>query len=176
LRKLLVSAVVVAAVAMGSVAALACGDKLMLLIGHSRYQQVYNSHPASILAFTRRDSAVPGIVSELEHQPPLKRGGHKFYSVDDLSRLDDALKAQQYDLVLADVTDADSLNQRLLSAPFKPLVLPVVFNSSKADAKAVEKKFHCILKAPGSPSNYLAAINDAMEVRLKGGSLKAVQR
>jgi hypothetical protein len=106
----------------------------------------------------------------------LKRGGHKFYSVDDLSRLDDALKAQQYDLVLADVTDADSLNQRLLSAPFKPVVLPVVFNSSKAEAKAVEKKFHCILKAPGSPSNYLAAINDAMEVRLKGGSLKAVHR
>ena len=75
-----------------------------------------------------------------------------------------------------DVTDADSLNQRLLSAPFKPVVLPVVFNSSKAEAKAVEKKFHCILKAPGSPSNYLAAINDAMEVRLKGGSLKAVHR
>lgn len=173
MRSLLVTAIVVAAVPLGSIVMFACGDKLMLLIGHSRYQQVYNTHPASILALTRQNSAVSGIVNELEHQPPLKRGGHKFYNVDDLSRLDEALKAGQYDLVLADVTDADGLDQHLQSARSKPVVLPVVYNSTKAEARAVEKKFHCILKSPGSPSNYLAAIDDAMEVRLKGGSFKA---
>ena len=167
---------VFAAVALGPIAAFACGDKLMLLIGSARYQQVYNAHPASILAFTRQNSAIPEIVSELEHQTVLKRGGHKFYSVDDLSRLDEALKARQYDLVLADVTDADSLAQRLQAAPSKAVVLPVVYNSTKAEAKAVEKKFHCVLKAPGSPSNYLEAIYVAMEVRLKRGSGKAEHR
>jgi hypothetical protein len=169
-------ATVGAAVALGPIAAFACGDKLMLLIGNTRYQQVYNAHPASILALTRQNSAVSGIVSELEHQPPLKRGGHKFYSVDDLSSLDEALKTGKYDLVLAEVSDADGLQQRLQSAPSSPLVLPVVFNSTKAEAKAVEKKFHCVLKAPGAPSNYLTAIADAMEVRLKGGTVKPAGR
>jgi hypothetical protein len=176
LRRSLVTAMVGAAVALGPIAAFACGDKLMLLIGNARYRQVYNAHPASILAFTRQNSVVPGIVSELEHQPPLKRGGHKFYSVDDLSRLDEALKAGQYDLVLADVADADSLEQHLQSGPSRPMMLPVVSNSTKAETKAVEKKFHCVLKAPGSPSNYLAAIDDAMDVRLRGGSVKAAGR
>jgi ABC-type amino acid transport substrate-binding protein len=166
---------VVAAVALGPIVAFACGDKLILLIGNARYRQVYNAHPASILAFTHQNSVVPGIISELEHQSPLKRGGHKFYSVDDLAGLDEALKAGQYDLVLADVADADGLEQHLQSAPSKPVVLPVVYNSTKAEAKAVEKKFHCVLKAPGSPSNYLTAIDDAMEVRLKGGSIKAAR-
>jgi hypothetical protein len=176
LRRLWIAASVGAAVTLGPIAVLGCGDKLMLLIGHSRYQQVYNTHPASILAFTRQNSAVPGIVRELEHQPPLKRGGHKFYSVDDVSRLDEALKAGQYDLVLADVTDADGLEQHLQSARSKPVVLPVIFNSTIAEAKVVEKRFHCVLKAPGSPSNYLAAIDGAMELRLKGGSGKATGR
>ena len=175
-RRLLVTTLVVAAVALVPAVAVACGEKLMLLIGHSRYQQIYNTHPASILALARQNSAVPEIVGELEHQPPLMRGGHKFYSVEDLSRLDEALKAGQYDIVLADVSDADGLEQHLQSARFKPVVLPVVYNSTKAEAKAVEKKFHCILKAPGSPSNYLTAIADAMEVRLKGGSGKPAGR
>jgi hypothetical protein len=171
-----VTAVVVAAVALGPIAVFACGDKLMLLIGSARYRQVYNAHPASILAFTRQNSAVPRIVSELEHQPALKRGGHKFYSVDDLSRLDEALKAGRYDLVLADITDADGLEQHLQSIQSKTVVLlPVVYNSTKAEAQAVEKRFHCVLKAPGSPSNYLAAIDGAMEVRLKGSSVKAAR-
>jgi hypothetical protein len=167
---------VLAAVATGPIVAFACGDKLMLLIGSARYRQVYNAHPASILAFTHQNSAVPRIISELEHQSPLKRGGHKFYRVDDLSRLDEALKAGQYDLVLADVSDADGLEQHLQTASSKPVVLPVVYNSTRAEAKAVEKRFHCVLKAPGSPSNYLAAIDDAMEVKLKGGAAKPAGR
>ena len=52
--------------------------------------------------------------------------------------------------------------------------------SSKANSADVDSfdliLFHCVLKAPGSPSNYLAAIDDAMEVRLKGGSVKAAGR
>jgi DNA-binding NtrC family response regulator len=148
----------------------------MLLIGTARYQQVRQTHPASILAYTRQNSAVSGVVSELEHQPALKRGGHRFHSVDNLSSLDAELKARQYDLVLADVTDAESLEEHLKSAPSRPVMLPVVYNSTKAEAKAVQKRFHCVLKTPGSFSNYLAAIEDAIDLKLKGGSFKPAGR
>jgi hypothetical protein len=53
-------------------------------------------------------------------------------------------------------------------------VLPVVYQSSKAAAAAVEKKFHCVLKAPNSPGRYLAAIDRAMEFKLKAHSGKGL--
>jgi hypothetical protein len=83
---------------------------------------------------------------------------------------------RQNDLVLADVANADGLEQHLRSAPSKPVVLPVVCNSTKAQAKAVEKKFHCVLKRPGHLANDLAAADDALEVRLKGGSVRSAGR
>ena len=73
----------------------------------------------------------------------------------------------KYDLVLADVANANELSQRLLSAPSKPVFLPVAFQASKEEQSAAQKKYHCLLKAPGNPENYLVAIDKAMDWRLK---------
>jgi hypothetical protein len=54
--------------------------------------------------------------------------------------------------------------------------VPVVCNSTKAQAEAVEKKFHCVLKAPGNLGNDLAAADDALEVASKGGSVRSPGR
>ena len=89
-------------------------------------------------------------------------------NIPDLTRFDEALKNGKYDLVLVEPSDADGLAQEIRSAPSKPLVLPVLYRPTKAEATAVEKKFHCLLKAPDSSSHYLSAIDEAMEVRLKG--------
>jgi hypothetical protein len=145
-------------------AALACGDKLMLVGGHARLRQIYGARPASILAYMRPDSSVPEIVRSL--QLAVRQTGHKFHTVENLSALDEALKAGKYDLLLADISDAEVLQQEARSAPSKPVLLPVVHKSSKAEATAAEKRFHCALKAPGSTSHYLDAIDEAMEIRM----------
>jgi hypothetical protein len=167
---------VLSTVAITITAAFACGDKLMLLAGGGRFRQVYSrSHPASILAYVRQNSAVPAVVTELEHQPALKQAGYKFFAVEEPARLNEALKTGKYDLVLIDIADILGLEQQVRSAPSMPVVLPVVYKSSKAEAATVEKKFHCILKAPGSADRYLAALDDAMIVKSKGGSWKALR-
>ena len=49
-------------------------------------------------------------------------------------------------------------------------MLPILYNSSKAGTTAAEKKFRFVLKAPGNADRYLAAIDKAMEQKLKGSA------
>jgi len=60
------------------------------------------------------------------------------------------------------------MSQLVSSAASKPVLLPVAFKASKAQQSAAQKRYHCLLKAPGNAGNYLEAIDHAMELRLKG--------
>jgi hypothetical protein len=177
MRKLILVGLAVTFFGVTCTGAFACGDKLMLLSGMTRLRQIYSrKHPAVILAYMRENSAVPGVVKQLEREPSLKQNGYQVNTVeDDPVKLDEALKAGKYDVVMLDATDAEALELQVRSAPSMPLVLPVLYNSTKTEAKSVEKKFHVILKAPGSPDYYLAALDEAMELRLKN-SLAKVSR
>lgn len=173
MRKALDAALVLAVGGLFVTTAFACGDKLILTIGNLRFRQVNEApHPASILAYTPRNSPVAGVVRELERQTAGMPSRLTFYSLEDPARLDEALRSRKYDLLLVDAEDADNLERQALSAPSMPLVLPVVYQSSKAATAAVEKRFHCVLQAPGSPSRYLSAIDQAMEFKLKARSGK----
>jgi len=96
--------------------------------------------------------------------------GLTFRSLDNLAGLDEALRAQKYDLVLVDAGDADNMEREAETVPSKPVVVPVVYQSSRAVAAEAEKKFHCVLTAPGSSVRYLSAIDRAMEFKLKARS------
>jgi hypothetical protein len=175
MRKPLDAALSLAVWGLLSTAAFACGDKLVLSIGNLRFRQVNESpRPASILAYTPLNSRVAEVVKDLEQQSAGKRVGLTFYSLDDPGRLDEVLRAQKYDLLLVDARDADNLERHAQSVPSKPLVLPVVYQSSKSAAAEAEKRFHCVLTAPNSPGRYLSAIDRAMEFKLKAGSRKRV--
>ena len=76
------------------------------------------------------------MVKELEQQSAGKRVGLTFYSLDDPGKLDEVLRAQKYDLLLVDAVDADNLERHAQSVPSKPVVLPVVYQSSKSAAAA----------------------------------------
>lgn len=152
--------------------ALACGDKLMLSFGGLQFRQVYARHPASVLAYTPQNSAVTAVLKELELEPVAKQTGHKFYAVENTSGLEQALKSRKYDVVLTDAADAERIENQAQGAPLMPSILPVVYKSTKVEASNVEKKFHAVLKAPGSVEHYLAAIDHAMEIRAKRASNK----
>jgi hypothetical protein len=143
----------------------ACGDKLMLVMG-ARSLQIRPARPALILAYPG-PTASAALIRELQFQPAVKKAGHRIQVVEDPAGLVNALKGGKYDLVLADVANANEVSQRVLSAPSKPVFLPVAFQASKEEQSAAQKKYHCLLKAPGKPENYLAAIDQAMDWKLK---------
>jgi len=143
----------------------ACGDKLMLIMG-VKSSLIRPGHAALILAYPGQ-SASAGVIRNLQLQPAMKKAGHKFQVVEDPSGLDTALKAGKYDVVMADVASAGEISQHLSSAPSKPVLLPVAFKASKEEQSAAQKKYHCLLKAPSDTENYLAAIDQAMDWKLK---------
>ena len=171
MRKPLKAALVLGVAALISTAAFACGDKLILTIGNPRFRQINESlRRASILAYTPRNSPVGEVLKQLEQQSAGKRAGLTFHSFDDPDRLDEMLRAHKYDLLLVDAGDADKLERQAQSVPSKPVVVPVVPQSSKAEAAQAEKRFHCVLTVPNSPSRYLSAIDRAMDFKLKARS------
>ncbi|MBZ5618990.1 MAG: hypothetical protein LAQ69_09740 [Acidobacteriia bacterium] len=147
----------------------ACGDKLMLVM-RVRLAQLKLGHPVAILAYAQPDLPSSALVRQIQLQPAVKKAGHRFQFIEDSARLDDALKAQKYDLVLADVAVADQLSQHLQSSPFRPVVLPVAYKSTKAEDSATQKKYHCLLKAPSDSDQYFEAIDQALQWKAKAAS------
>ena len=143
----------------------ACGDKLMLVMG-VRLSRIKPVQPALILAYPGRTASAT-LIRDLQLQPAVKKAGHRIQVVEDLAGLDNALKSGKYDLVMADVANANELSRLVLAAPSKAVLLPVAFQSSKEEQSAAQKKYHCLLKAPGNPDHYLAAIDQAMDWKLK---------
>src|SRR5579863_537644 len=144
----------------------ACGDKLMLVMG-SQYSQIKPLHPASILAYPGQ-SPSGALIRSFQSQPSFHKVGHRVQVVEDAAAFDNALKAGKFDVVVADVASANELSQHLTSAASKAVLLPVAFKATKEEQSAAQKKYHCLLKAPGGSDNYLAAIDQAMELKLKG--------
>ena len=147
-----------------AVVAWPCADKLMLVMGAR--SSLVRSHPALILAYPGQNGSAM-VIRNLQLQPALRKTGHRFQVVEDPAGLDSALQSAKYDLVIADVANANEVVQHLASAPSKPVLLPVAFKASKEEQSAAQKKFHCLLKAPSDAENYLAAIDQAMDWRLK---------
>ena len=149
-----------------SAAALACGDKLMLIM-RVRLAQLKLGHPITVLAYAQRDLPSSAYLHQIQLQPAVKKAGHRFEFVEDSSKIDDALKAGKFDVVVGDVTVADQLSQEAKSSPNHPAFLPVVYKGSKAEDSALQKKYHCLLKTPSDSDGYFEAIDQALQWKAK---------
>ena len=157
---ILLGSLSIAAVAWG------CGDKLMLVMG-MRASEIKPVHPAAILAMPGKSPSA-AIIRNMQGQAAFKKAGHRFQVVEDSAGLNQALKNGKFDVVIADMSQAGEVSQQAASAASKPVVLPVAYKPSKEEQSEAQKKYHCLLKAPGNTDNYLAAIDQAMEWKLKG--------
>jgi hypothetical protein len=54
-------------------------------------------------------------------------------------------------------------HERAQSSPFRPVVVPVAYKSTKQEDSATQKKFHCLLKTPASADAYFEAIDPALQ-------------
>jgi DNA-binding NtrC family response regulator len=135
-----------------------------------RIAQLKLGHPLAILAYTQRDLQSSVLVRQIQLKPDVKKAGHQFQFVEDAASFDSALKAQKYDVVLADVTLADQLSQRVTSSPFRPVLLPVAYQSTKQEDSATQKKFHCLLKTPSDSDRYFEAVDQALQWKAKAAA------
>jgi hypothetical protein len=146
----------------------ACGDKFLLVGRGVKFRQAYAAiYPASIVVYSRPQHSTAKATRDPRLLADLKAAGHRVTVAEDERTLANALASDRVDLVLTDVSDADRIAQQADTSPTHPKVLPVMFQPSKEEAKAIESRYSCRLTSSDRSDRYLSAIDDAMKSRKK---------
>ena len=145
----------------------ACGDKFLLVGRSARFRQAYAAiYPASIVVFARPQGGASKAIRDARLQADLKAAGHRVSIVEDERALSRTLESDSIDIVLTDLADAERITMQADNAPAKPRVLPVMFEPTKDEAKAVEARYHCRVTASDRSDRYLTMIDDLMKARV----------
>jgi hypothetical protein len=176
-RYLLLSVALILAVAIYNPAALsACGEKLLVLGRGVRFQARHTPRAASVLLYLpQTGSGRPLTDPNLESA--LKEAGHAVRAVTTSADLETALRSESYDVVLANVTDAPDLERARAVTERNAFILPAVYlltptpqsakPQTKADRENASKTFGVVVEVPGRPGHYCAAVDKALELKLK---------
>jgi ABC-type amino acid transport substrate-binding protein len=159
----------VAIAVLSGTVALACGDKLLAIGRGVRFQRVDAAREANLVIYFGGTQA-GGPLASAKLQTTLRRAVHKLQFVQGGSQLDEALKAGRVDVVLVEFPDLSGIARQLQVAPSKPVILPVLVKPSKAEITAAQREYKFALKATADDFEYLAAIDEAMKLRLKAGA------
>ena len=144
----------------------ACGDKFLLLGRGVKYHRAYAAiYPASIVIYAVPQRNASKAIRDPRLQNELKLAGHRVSVVDTEAALMRALSSERVDLVLTDVADADPASKQAAVSASKPAVLPVMYEPTREQAKAIEARYQCRLKSSDRADRYLSTIDDAMKIR-----------
>ena len=151
----------------------ACGDKVLAL-GRAVKLHYVSAHSGSILLYMRAAPPAATALSDPSLQSALKKSRQVVKVVYDSAELNRALERGNYDLIVADSADADGIEQQLLTMSSHTVVVPVLNQGTKAEASALAKRYHVVIKTPGKTGSYYTALDEAMELKAKRDEAKVV--
>ena len=168
-------AVVVAVVVLNPALVDACGEKLLTLGRAIRFQSRHTPRAASVLLYVpQTDRGQPLTDPNLESA--LREAGHAVRAATTSADLENALRSGDYDVVLANLTDAPDLERAQAVTERNVVVLPAVYlvapaqqtkPQAKSDRDSASKAFGVVVEVPGRPGHYCSAVDRAMELKLK---------
>jgi hypothetical protein len=153
----------------------ACGEKLLMLGRAIRFQSRHTPRAASVLMYLPQSAAAPPL-ADPNLESALREAGHAVRAVTTSTELETALGSGSYDVVLANVTDAPDLDEARAKTDPNAVVLPAVYllaagqrvkQQTRADRESASKAFGVVVEVPGRPGHYCAAVDKAMELKLK---------
>jgi hypothetical protein len=145
----------------------ACGDKFLLVGRGVKFQRAYAAiYPASIVIYAQPQRSAAKAIRDPRLQTDLKQAGHRVVLVESDAALARALESGKVDLVLTDVADADLTSRQGAASLSRPTVLPVMYEPTREEAKAIESRYRCRLKSSDRVDRYLATIDEAMQARV----------
>lgn len=167
MRKLLLLVLSLSTIAPpGLTDAKACGDKLLRIGRNFRHNQKFvKNRPARMLIYTPPNSATLPGAAAAQIQDYFQKVGHKPLAVGNIDKLNEALKSEHYDLILADFADAAALQRQVEGSPSQTVVLPVLYKRSKGEAASAARQYRVLVKNPQDQMDFLAAIDKVMEHR-----------
>lgn len=144
-------------------AALACGDKFLMVGRGAKFQRAYASvHPGKILIYARPSTDAKAAIRDPQLHKALRQAGHAVSVIEDWALLETALRTAPTDIVLVDVAEAARLQAVMAVAPTHPDALFVAFPAAMPPSDVV-----CRLKSSDKPIRFLDAVENAMKARRK---------
>ena len=147
-----------------SSAAVACGDKFIIVGRCVDYLKTHAAqHPGHVLILWSSNSKAAAAIRDVELQDYLVQAGHRFTVMDESQSTPGAIKTGAYDIVLVDAADAGRV--RLSLEGTRTRVLPVVYQATTAEVAQVRQSYRCALnvrRAPIKRTQLLVAVDDAM--------------
>ena len=136
----------------GPTTTLACGESLYR-VGHGLRYKVPNAPlPANVLIYST-SKGQKEIISKLIE------AGHAVKIVSDLPQLTEAIGSEQFDIVIAPLSEKDAAEAG--SASFVPLA------ANREEQRLANNEFHRSLRVTDDLLDYLKTIHYAMEDRIK---------
>ncbi|PYS24152.1 MAG: hypothetical protein DMF72_06385 [Acidobacteria bacterium] len=166
MRRITIAFAIALGISLLSIAvASACGDKLLRIGRGARFQR--SMHPATVLIYLPSNAPADATAKAPKLQAFLRKAGHKPNIVQGADRLSQALGSGHYDVVLVGLAEVPSVQRQAEGAVSKPVVVPLIFNASKAEVAAAKKHYRCVVKNPNDGDEYLDAIEEAMRSRMR---------
>lgn len=144
-------------------AALACGDKYLMVGRGPKFQRAYASvHPGKVLIYARPTTAPKAAIRDPQLHKALRQAGHAVSVIEDWALLEHALKVVPPDVILVDVAEATRLRSLLSSSPTSPEALFVAFPRAQQP-----NDVNCRLKSSDRPRRFLDEVENVMEARAR---------
>jgi len=153
----------------------ACGDKVLAL-GRAVKLRYLSSHSTSILVYARAGTSAAPALSDPKLQSSLKKSSKTLKYVTTPAEFEEALDQAKYDLVLTDAADAAATEQKVQAINSHAVVVPVLNAGTKAEASALAKQYHVVLKTPAKSNSYLSVLDEAMEIKAKRDDTKELAK
>ena len=172
-RDLLPAIVVTVSVVLTPVAVYACGEKLLAMGRMIRFESRHSPRPATVLLYAPQSA---GPLADANLESALKEAGHAVRAATTIADLESALASGSYDVVLANITDASEIERAQAVTVAHAVVLPAIYlfaptqqakDQAKVDRAVASKDFGVLVEVPGRPGHYCAAVDKAMELKLK---------
>lgn len=143
-----------------------CGDKFLVTSRATRFRRAPMVRPpAAILVYANPQSALPKALTNVPIEATLRKAGYQPSSVSTREELEAALQTRSWDVVVADLGEAQGLQSRITSGG--ALLLPVAYHASATVVTQAKKQYLVLLTAPTRIEAFLETVDDAVALTQK---------
>ncbi len=140
---------------------IACGDKFVMVSRGTRFQRPVTRTPAAVLIYANAPSASSAALADVTLATALRKVGYDTTTVTSAAALESALTQKQWNLIVADVGELESISA-LPKTGKHPVPLPVVSEAADVDLKRLKKVHRRILKVPARSQAFVDAVDAAL--------------
>jgi hypothetical protein len=125
-------------------AALACGDKLVVLGRGVRFERIHRAkNPGQVVLYLNPDSKMPLAEADFHLSASLELAGHTVVTAASRDELERILAGGEADVVLADLADLRALAKRGSGEADEPLFVPVLYKPTDEELAEAAKLSSC---------------------------------